>query len=274
MEKYMVSELPFLTAPVFWLFFSSLFSGAALSRITIPAKKERDPEATRNRKWVIFCIYLSLAIILVLCAIFVPGPEKIKNINFLFLYCGATAVFFVAFRFKRAFGLPFFIVLLALLIVLLLFIQSITAFTGEVEIARLHILALNKELMKLEVIPKQGESLFLEMEGTYFAPVIKVIIFDDLLVFLGAKTWYRFIGMSSYRIEKGNEIPVQATIFEFDRPGGISEVLYSFYEAYEEVIPGLKSAQIEVIQKKAKESGMYSIRVQNDGGVEVILMNE
>jgi hypothetical protein len=270
----MASEFPFITTPVFWLFLSSLFSGAAIGRTTIPLKKYKNLDAARNRKWVMICIYLSLAIIMAICAIYIPGPQKIKNINFLLFYCGTTIIFFFAFRFKRAFGLPFFIVFLALLVVILLFIQSITAFTGEVEISRLHILAIKNEVMQIEVIPAGKESLFLEMGGTYFAPVVKVIIFDDVLVFLGSKTWYRFIGMSSYRKEKGKETLIQTDIYEFKQPEGISKGLYAFFEAYEEYIPGLKSVQINVDEKKAKESGMYSIRVQNDGGVEIILMNE
>ncbi|MBN1698473.1 MAG: hypothetical protein JW881_13240 [Spirochaetales bacterium] len=270
----MGAENPFLATPVLWLVASGFFLGAAFSRLTISIKNRKNPEAALNRKWVMICIYLSIAIIMGLCAILVPGPQKIKNLNLLILYVGTTIVFFFAFRFKRAFGIPFFLLFMISCIVILLFIQSITAFTGEVEIARIHVLAVNTDIMKMEVIPNGHDPVFLEMEGSSFAPVVKVIIFDDLLVFLGAKTWYRFIGMSSYRKVKSGEIAVQAGIHEFDRPDGISERLYSLFEAYEEVVPGLKSVQTDVIQKKAKESGLYSVRVQNDGGVEVILMND
>ena len=52
------------------------------------------------------------------------------------------------------------------------------------------------------------------MEGQYFAPIVKVVIFDDFFVFLGAKTWYRFEGMTSFNqsLRQGN------SDYRFPRP--------------------------------------------------------
>jgi len=41
--------------------------------------------------------------------------------------------------------------------------------------------------MRLELLPHGGEPVMLTMEGQYFAPIVKVVVFNDLFVFLGAK---------------------------------------------------------------------------------------
>ena len=95
---------------------------------------------------------------------------------------------------------------------------------------------------------------------------MRVVIFDDLLVFLGARTWYRFEGMTSF----DDNLRQQDTDFRFARPDGISEGLWKLFEKYEKQIPGVKTAQTELIVKRAREFASYGIMVQNDGGVEVV----
>ena len=70
--------------------------------------------------------------------------------------------------------------------------------------------------MRLELVPRGREPVLLTMKGTYFAPIVKVVIFDDLLVFLGARTWYRFEGMTSF----DENLRQQDTDFRFPRPAG------------------------------------------------------
>ena len=54
-------------------------------------------------------------------------------------------------------------------------------------------------------------------------------------------------------------------------PGpGISESLWKWFELNETRIPGLKTAQVEFTGKRAREFVTYGVRVQNDGGVEVV----
>ena len=59
-------------------------------------------------------------------------------------------------------------------------------------------ISVEKDTMKLELVPRGGGAVMIDMEGQYFAPIVKVVIFDDFFVFLGAKTWYRFEGMTSF----------------------------------------------------------------------------
>jgi hypothetical protein len=217
----------------------------------------------------VLCIYFSLGVFAALLALIVPGPSKFVSLPNLWLFLGGTALFFFVFRFKKAIMVPVIVLSASSLVLLLLFIQSVTAFTGETEIARIKVLSARDSSMTLDLEPmNKSKQMVLTMEGEIFAPVVRVIIFDDFFVFLGAKTWYRFVGMSSYA--KGtNGIAVQKDIVAFPYPNGISEALYGFFEQHESSIPFVKTVQTEVIQKQAKDLSAYSIRVQNDGGVEV-----
>ena len=273
----MFSGIPFLTSPYPWIFLSAIAFGAAISRATMSTRKKKEPERARTWKWVFVCVYLSIAILLGLSAVFIPGPRMILDVRLAYLAAIVAGAAFFIFRFKKALGIPVFFLLIVLIIAVGLFLQSVMAFTGETEIAKIRVISADGSRMKLEVVPREGETEMLDMEGNYFAPVVKIIIFDDFWVFLGAKTWYRFAGVMSFRTvrEGGKDVYRQGnTDFYFPAASGISEAVFMGYERYERNIPGVKAVQVDVIMKKAEELGSYSIRVQNDGGVEIISLSE
>ena len=267
------NTIPFLSNPFFWVLLTAIFFSAAVSKITTFTKKARNMEKARNRKWILICIYFSLSIIFLLCAIFVPGPRHFLDARLLYLFAGAAAVFFLVFRFKKSIGLPLTLLFIMFVILLILFFQSITAFTGETKIATIRVLEAEGGHMKIEITrtaDKPAESDIIEMAGSYIAPVVKIIIFEDYLVFLGARTWYRFVGISSFKTEKDMEIPLQADRYQFRNPPGISESLYSYFEKNEKTLPGVKSVQVNMDLKLAKSATDYSVMLQNDGGVEIV----
>lgn len=273
----------FVTSPYPWFFLSGIAFGIALSRFSRRIKREGDRKKALSRKFVMVSLSLSLGIAFVMMGVFIPGANKILNIVVLYTFLGGTAFGFFVFRFKKAVGLPFLLILVIGIIFVLLFVQSITAFTGETEIARVRVLSADGAQMKLELMPVDREAVIIDLEGEYFSPVVKVIIFDDPWVFLGSETWYRFEGMISFRVERNDEgyrLKQGEKDFYFDRPIGISETLYNFVEKYEEHIPGVRSIQIELDSKKVRETETlkkpqedlesFSIRIQNDGGVQII----
>jgi hypothetical protein len=269
----MFSGIPFLTSPFPWVSLAAVAVGAAVSRATMFNRRGKDPERWRARKWVLVCLFISLAILLGLAALFIPGAQKILDIRLAYLAAGVCGVAFLAMRFKKALGIPILVLIILLFGAAGLFLQSVRAFTGETEIAKVRILSASSPLMKLELSPAIGETQIFEMEGEYFAPIVKVIIFDDFWVFLGAKTWYRFEGMTSFReVNEGGRTVFRqgSTDHYLTQPMGISENLYSYFEKFEREIPGVKTVQVNMDLKRAKELGSYSIRVQNDGGVEII----
>ena len=146
----------YAASPYFWFFFAALFFGVCISKISKPVKgkNEKDKENKITRKWIIICIYLSIGILLVLAGLFIPGLEKItENPGALFFFFFILIIyFFLAFRFKIAIGLPSSIILILLVIFILLFLQSITAFTGETEIAQVKVHYAKDNVMTLEII--------------------------------------------------------------------------------------------------------------------------
>ncbi len=266
-----------LFSPVPWTVLAGLLIGAAAGRATTRTRHRRDPERARTRKWVLFCIALSLGILFAAAALFAAGARGTSDWRLGLVAAVALAVGFAAFRFKRSVGIPVLALVVACVALLLLFLQSIRAFTGETTIARVRVISAESGTMRLEVIPGDGQPVLLTMEGEYFAPVVKVVIFDDLLVFLGAKTWYRFEGMTSFKVVKddtGYRFRQGSTDFSFRHPPGISEDLWHLFEANESRIPGVKTAQVEMELKKpdaqAREFASYDIIVRNNGGVEVV----
>jgi hypothetical protein len=115
------------------------------------------------------------------------------------------------------------------------------------------------------------------MEGDHFAPKVKVVVFGDPYVFLGAKTWYRFEGLTSFaRVKQtdGNRIREGGTNFTFPRPTGISEILWNYFERIGRSIPGVKTVRAEMDPRRsdgeAREFEAYSVRVRDDGVVLIL----
>jgi hypothetical protein len=259
-----------------WLLFSALFTGASLSRATRRTAVPGDPglaERARTLKWVFFSLTVSLALLFALCAVFIPGPAGFGRPPQLFFHLAASGIFFLAFRFRKSFGIVILILLLAFAVTLFLFVQSLTAFTGETEIARVRVLGLGGEggeggepAMTLELTSAEAEPRVLRLGGVYFAPVVRVIIFEDYMVFLGRRSWYRFEGLTSF-----DEDFRQQDIELFSSHSfGISKRLWDFYELHETRIPAVKSVQVEMDLKKVREFYSYSLMLQNDGGLQIL----
>lgn len=277
-------RLSLLTDPLPWVLLAGVFLGAAASRATRRTANRPDPERARTRKWVLACVWLSLALLAAVGAVLVPGSERLVARGAggrlalaeplaPWVALAGFAVAFLASRFRKAVGIPVVALALVALLALGLFLQSVRAFTGETEIATVKALAVDAGKMRLEVQPAGGPSELVELEGEYFAPVVKLVLFDDAWVFLGAKSWYRFVGLTAATMK--DEMPAwTATPWRLARPPGVAESLWKWFEANEERIPGVKTVQTDVVLKRARSLGSWSIRVQNDGGVEVVPLSD
>jgi hypothetical protein len=257
---------PLIHSPLPAVILGGLFAGAALSTATRRTAHRSDPERAASRKWILACLSLSVAVIFGLLAVFLPGPARILDPRLAWAAGIAAAKAFLALSFRKAMGIPVLALVIALVVAIALFLQGVHAYTGETEIASVRAIGVDSASMRLELVPRGGQPVLLSMKGTSFSPIVKVVIFSDLLVFVGARTWYRFEGMTSF----DENLRQQDTDFHFTRPIGISERLWKLFEEYETKIPGVKTAQIELTVKKAKEFASYGIMVQNDGGVEVV----
>ena len=253
-----MSQLPFVaslvTSPLPWVIVVGLFAGGALSRATRRTRGAEDPDHASTGKWVMVCLSLSAAVIFGILAVFVPGPPRILNPAYGWAAGISAAAGFLALRFRKTVGIPVVVLVIALVVVIALFLQSVRAFTGETEIASLRVIFADSAAMRLELVPRGEQPVLLSMKGNYFAPIVKVVIFNDLFVFLGARTWYRFVGMTSF-----DEKNRQQDLFNLARPIGISERLWMLFEEYETSIPGVKTVQTDFASKKTKEFASYGI---------------
>ncbi len=268
MVKNLFGESPFV-----WVALSALFFGMALSRSTFRVRTAEDPHRARAIKWSFVSIYLSVFILLGLCAVFIPGPEKIVNEKLLYLFGGVSVLSFLAFRFKRSLGSLIFFSVFLFILATFFFLRNFNAFTGETEIAKIKILDVNEKTMRLDIVQGENSEVIITLKGDYFAPIVKEVIFDDYFVFLGFKTWYRFLGVTSFSFVKENGRMVLKQMgsgYYFKNPHGISEDVYQFFEKYEGHIPGVKTVQVDLSAKRARKFGEYSVRIQNDGGIQIV----
>jgi hypothetical protein len=252
--------------PLLWVILAGLFLGAALASATARTSRRRNPEQARTRKWVAACVLACIAVVLGLLAVFLSGPAKMMDIRLAWATGAAAVISFGVLRFKKALGIPVLVLLILAASGIGLFLQSVHAFTGETTIATVRVISATGSSMRLELVPRDNEPVLLTMEGDSFAPVVKVVIFDDFLVFLGARTWYRFEGMTSFDAS-GRQANSD---FQFPRASGISEMLWAFVEKNERRLPGVKSVQVERPSKTAREFSSFDIRIQNDGGVQIV----
>ena len=264
---------PLLSSPFPWVALCGLFFGAALSRATRGTRRARHPERAATRKWVLACLLLSVALACGLLAIFPPPHfefqrSTIADTRWAWIAGAAAAVAFLALRFRRAAGIPVVVLVVALVAAVGLFFRGVRAYTGEREIATIRVISLGPSTMRLELSARGEPPVLLSMKGTQFATIVRVVIFRDLPVFLGARTWYRFIGLTSF----DDNLRQQDTDFRFPNPPGISNALWKWVESHEKSLPFLKTAQTEMTLKRKAETTeltTYNVMIQNDGGVEV-----
>ena len=126
--------------------------------------------------------------------------------------------------------------------------------------------------MVLEVqLPERSPEVF-RIAGTHFTPVVKVVIFDDVLVVLGTRSWFRFEGIRGFttRAADGSFAPQQVgDMHPVEASGGVAQWLWELAER-NEWFSGIKSAQIEVDLKRARALQTYRLLLQNDGGLQIV----
>jgi hypothetical protein len=101
-------------SPFFWAPLVSLWMGAFVARATRLPSRSRDPRRSRELKLSLCPLYLSLALIAALLALFVPGPGFSLNPDLVAFAAILSLAFALGLRFPRAAGLPLFLVAILL----------------------------------------------------------------------------------------------------------------------------------------------------------------
>jgi len=258
----------FLTNQYVWLIISSFFMGGMLNCLSRMLKNNIRP---RRKQWYQFFTYLFLTISLILLfiIIIICGLSGLLHWIPWVFWVVITGISFLMLRFKLAAGIPGTLVTLVMVILVSMLVYSLDTLTDEEQICLVEITDVSKGKIDLEWSLPGHLPKSLTIQGRLLSPVVEVVIFDDLYLFLGAKTRYRFLGFTAFIKKRGKYIQTDPG-FYFNQPEGISGKLFRWYQEYEEWIPGIKSVQVDMDLKKVKKQHLYSLSIQADGGIQIL----
>lgn len=188
--------------------------------------------------------------------------------------------------FRKILGTLTALALIAALILAVLFIQSLHAFTGRTRIANIHVLetartsdAHSKNHDNTHDNTKDGQRMTLLLEslgnkplahpvtislqGERFGVLVYQVIFNDLAVFLGAKTRYAWLGMTAFN-RRFEQTDLHLFPDELKR-----RAIFTRLENNELRLPFVRSVQADIAIKLAREKRHYAVYVENDGGITV-----
>lgn len=261
---------PILSNPLIWILLTGILCGLMLYKLKKIFFNGKNQVVNKKKKIINFIIILDLLIFFIILAILFVELNKLFQLHNLIIFIIIVIISFLSFEFKKTIGILSTTLIILLIILFILFLQSIFIFFERTEIAKIKILSFDNNIMKIELNEPQTKTNYIfEMEGEYFAPIVKLIIFNDLLVFFGSKTAYKLIGFTSF-VLSNNSLPIQKTLYKIERPNGLPEYIYKFVENNEKFIPGIKSAQIDISLKKVFSKENYRIFINNKGGIEII----
>ncbi|MDR2733059.1 MAG: hypothetical protein LBC99_00270 [Spirochaetota bacterium] len=253
--------------PLYILLFAFAFSLVMFLRRAI-----RDSSVQDHR--ILFLVtFIALAAVIVYA--FTAGCAHLFSQSFTWiLLLIFMAVSFLLQIFKRAFGSLLVCCCVLLILAVVLFIRSLTAFTGRTLIANIHAITADGKEMHLLVEPRNGslpgqeEAFSVAMQGDHFGLFVYQIIFDDAAVFLGAKTRYAWLGMTSFE-----SIFTQKDKYLF--PDALSRAaLFDTLERRELTLPFVRSVQADIAIKAARPKMRYAVWIENDGGVTITSLGE
>lgn len=214
--------------PLFWMTLSGFFTGASASRVSRLSRRagrnlsERrrwkvSSEASRSRGWVLFFLGLTVACLLALGAVFIPGPQQIVDPHVPWTYGVSALLFFLMFRFKRSFGLPMLVIVCAGAVLLTFALSPWTIAGSGTEILQFRVLTVeqNGGSATVEILRPSGLSpseTFRRIPGSTLQPAADMLLFDRFYFFLGGTLAYRDAApdgrlSSSSALPAGNGFP-------------------------------------------------------------------
>jgi hypothetical protein len=260
---------PLIFSPVIWVFLSAFFLGGVLDRITRSVNKKKDPDKAGKTKLIMTALGTFLSAGFIITGLILCGVKKIADMKMLVLFVSITVLIFLVLKFKKAIGIPAVILAALMLVFLSLFVRSLVSFTGETEIAKVKVISAENRNIEMNVSRPGKDTVNIKLQGDAFAPIVQEIIFDDLYVFLGSSTKYRFLGFTAFNIINNRYRQTDTDLY-FSDPQGISEKLFAWFEKNSSMIPGVKSVQVEIVAKRPVPSKEYSLMIQNDGGLQIV----
>ncbi len=222
---------------------------------------------TKDFKKIIIPLVISVVFLLISVLQLTSEGKNIFSTFHIIFFLGSLGVSFLLQTFRKTTSSLLIGIFLLFVIMVFLFLRSITAYTGETKIAEIFVSEKTSEGMTLHITPiNQNDTPYpkiVKLKGERFGLVIYQVIFTDLAVFLGAKTRYAWLGITGF-----DSSFKQKSLILF--PDFLNKkAIFEKIEKYELSLPFIESAQADIFTKIATENGFYEVFIENDGGTTI-----
>jgi len=270
----MVCNGSFITSHFFWAIPAGLFTGFALSRL-LRFHRRSDIRA-RHWKWIMFSFYLSMAVVLALCAAFIPSsfcsdPPGLRvsrnflDLRILAMAAGSAVAGLLGLRFKRSAGLP-------LLFLLALGLSAIPVvrypwrhYDTAVPLAEFRLLSITSGGRSIEFTPHSGDTYFVEMTGTGIAVNLDVLSTSDYYFFADKPLMYRLRSISP----AGNE---EISYSLAENAGKAGKNVQAWIQQKMQNLPGWEVYSISAQTERLLPLFRYAVYLNEESRPEIRLM--
>ena len=265
------------STPLFWIALCGLFVGTCASRVArifgrrVEAtdtgrssgrrRQRNNDDLARSLGSVLFLLGLTIACLLALAAVFIPGPEQFVDPRVPWTFGASTILFFFMFRFKLSFGIPVLVLLCAAGVLFALSLSPWTITAPHSEILRLRVLSVGQQT-SIEIVRPAGlprARSLRQFSVPAIEPVAQVLVFDPEYFFLGGTLAYR-------DVEPNGNPPAPVS----PPPGkGLSGFIARFFAANAHFLPGVRLVDSHASPFRPFPLKTYSIAVGADGELSV-----
>ena len=229
-------------------------------------------EQARTSRIIFFSLYQSAAIMFALAGVFVPGPERILDMRLLYLFGIGSAAWFLAFRFKRSVGIIVVVVVVGYLFVILLTIGVLAPMNEDSELATVRVLSSRESKLRLEINRPERSPEIAVLDGDHFAPIVTLVVFDQLYPFFGAWKWYRLEGFVTQQLLRNNLIEHEKqTVYRFSDPVAMPIEVWRAFRDASLVGIGITTFEAGIDFVRAREMRSFVILLDRSGAVHVIM---
>jgi hypothetical protein len=248
----MSSNPDVFSSPIFWIYLAGVFSGAALSELTVISRRTRDPIKTRRRKptKIFLSLAASIAFGTVAALKFLPDVNDPRNL--LLAYGGASLLSALGFRFKRAAGVPLLLILVFVFIAGRQGFSSWKPYYPAETLGTLRVLGVGDDGLSISVLLAESEERLLEVKSRGFGLRGEILETSDFFIPLAPKRSFRPLSLLE------DDLGI-VSLLPRDGPG--------FFAAVVTYLPGVQRTVVEARVRHPKLFSTYHLVIDADDGL-------
>lgn len=203
-----------LQSPFFWAAVGGVGVGGAIATLTRFPRRSRNPERARARKWAAFPAWLTIAVLSGVLGMLLPPTGSMLEVAMVPVAGVAAGLSLLILRFPRVLGVPLVAVLAGVGVVTVLLLQPFLPLREETVVARLTVLSITSESMRVEVTdPLTSGSRFVTLSGRRLAAEVTMLRYPRELFFTGAESGVRLSAVVG-------DSPEGVGLWSFEPPAG------------------------------------------------------